>query len=236
VQIIEAVEKSVLIGKLEDWNELLKVVAKWRLYIGIPKKEVDAELSVVTEFIGNTYPFLTLSEIELAYNLSIARKLEDVEFFGYFSPLYVGKVIDSYLYYRKVNLADTIRRRDRYLQEQNEINNRPTPEQQAQDTKEIIGEFYKRYKETGEVEDVLCICYNYFRKFKMLKVSQEDIDEAMAYAKKKVTSKPLPFARVMENSNDYETKIYARNFIVQKYFENVDIDVLLNNIKPEQFS
>lgn len=223
-----------MIGKLQDWGELLKIVSKWRLYIGIPKKEVDAELSVATEFIGNTYPHLTLSEIELAFNLSISRKLEDVEFFGYFSPLYIGKVLDSYLYWRKMNMADAIRKREKFLQQEAEIRNRPTPEQQCEDTKEIVAEFYKKWQETGEINDPLNICYNLFRKSKMMKLTQTDIDEAMAMAKT-VTKKPNPFERAIV-SEEFEIKRHARNFCVKKFFENVDIVVILNNIKPEFFS
>ena len=225
----------MVIGKLEDWQDLLKIVSKWRLYIGIPKKEVDVELSVVTEFIATTYQSLTLAEIELAYNLSIARKLEDVEFFGYFSPLYVGKVIDSYLYYRKMNMADVIRRKEKYLQEQAELKNKPTPKQQAEDTKEIIFNFYNQFKQNGEIDDLLNITYNYLRKHKILKVSQSDIEISTQYATDKFNKKSNVFARVLDDSKDFEIKIYARNYIVQKFFESVDIDILINNIKEEQF-
>jgi hypothetical protein len=235
-QIVEAVEKSTLIGRLEDWNEILKVVSKWRMYIGIPKKEIDAELSIATEFIGKTYPHLTLAEIELAYTLSIARKLEDVEFFGYFSPLYIGKVIDSYLFYRKTTMADTIRRRERHLQELAEQKNIPTPEQQAKDTKEIIKHFYDKCKESGEVDDPLNITYNFLRKHQLIKISQQDIDNAMAYGKEKTKQKKMNiFQKVLKDSDEFEIKIHARNYVVKKYFENVDIDVLINNIKPEHF-
>lgn len=235
LEIVKCSENSIVIGKLEQWDELLKIVSKWRLYIGIPKKESDIELSIVTEFIANTYPFLTLSEIELAYNLSIARKLEDVEFFGSFSPLYCAKVIDSYLYYRKITMADTLRRKERWLQEQAEIKNRPTPQQQAEDTKDIIANFYKQYKDNGEINDVLNITYNFLRNNKMLKVTQSDIDEGMIYAKEKFKKKNNNVFIKLNDSDDYEIKIYARNYIVQKYFQNVDIDILLNNIKSENF-
>ena len=36
------------------------------------------------------------------------------------------------------------------------------------------------------------------------------------------------------DEDDY--KRWARNWCVQNYFKTVDIDVLLNNIKPELFS
>lgn len=232
LEIVNAVEKSILIGNLKDWNEILKVVSKWRLWIGIPKNEIDTELTVATEFIGKTYPHLTLAEIELAYTLSISRKLEDVEFFGYFSPLYIGKVLDSYLYYRKMNMADAIRKRERYLQEQAEIQNRPSPEEQCKDTKEIMSGFYEKWKETGEVDDLLNICYNFLRKIKLLKLTQAEIEEAMQVAKKNKIMNPM--AKIIV-SDEFQNKVLARNYCVKKFFERTDISVILENIKPEQF-
>lgn len=235
LQVVKAVENSVMIGRLEDWTEILKVVSKWRLWIGIPKKEVDTELSIATEFIAKTYPHLTVSEIELAYTLSISRKLEDVEFFGYFSPMYIGKVLDSYLYWRKITMADAIRRREKFLHEQEEIKNRPTPEQQCESTKEMFLEYYNVWKETNEISDPLSLCYNYLRKQKMLKLTQQEIDEALEYAKNEVGKKYNPFIKAIipkENQINMEARCYC----VKKFFQNVDIDVLLNNIKPEHFS
>lgn len=68
----------------------------------------------------------------------------------------------------------------------------------------------------------------------MMKLTQTDIDEAMAMAKT-VTKKPNPFERAIV-SEEFEIKRHARNFCVKKFFENVDIVVILNNIKPEFFS
>jgi hypothetical protein len=153
------------------------VVSKWRLYIGLPKEDVTEELAIVTDFISKNYNFLTLGEIELAYNLSVIRVLDDTEFYGSFSPLYVGKVLSSYLYYRKMTLADAIRRKEKYEMEQQEISNRPTPEEEAQLTKEILKDFYRKSQETGEVNDPFNICYNFLRKYHFMKVSKDDIEE-----------------------------------------------------------
>lgn len=233
LQVVNAVEKSIRIANLENLNELLKVVSKWRLYIGIPKKEVDVELSIATEFISNTYPHLTLAEIELAFNLSISRKLEDVEFFGYFSPLYIGKVLDSYLYWRKMTMADVVRNREVHLQKEAEKNSRPSPEQQCQDTKDIILEFYNKWKETGDIDDMLNICYNFLRRTKILKLTQAEIDEAMIQAKK-IEKKTSPILKSLM-TDEFEVKMNARNYCVKKFFEKIDINDLLNNITPEYF-
>ena len=112
--IVIAIEGFKQIAKAEDnKNLLIDLVVKWRMYIGIPKADVAEELVLVAAFIYENYGFLTVPEIELAIKLSVRRKLKDTEFHGYFSPMYVGKVLDSYLYYRKMTMADAIRRREK---------------------------------------------------------------------------------------------------------------------------
>lgn len=180
---------------------------------------------------------MTVSEIELAYNLSVTRKLEDCDFYGNFSPLYVGKVLSAYEYYRKLTMAEAIRKKERFEMEEMEKKSRLTPEEEVQLTKEIIFSLYKESKETNEVNDPFNIAYNLFRKHGWMKVTQEDIDGGMKAGKDKYQSdkqKEGLFKQIDINP-EITIKRHARNHIVKKYFENVDIDILINNIVPELF-
>ena len=204
------------------------------MYIGIPKTDVSEEIAVICQFIQKNYPFLTIDEINLAIELSVMRKLPDTEFFGYFSPMYVAKVLDSYLYYRKMTMADTIRRKEKHDAEIIEEQNKPTPEQQAEMTKDIMRGFYNDWKARGEISDPFSLAYNYIRKHNLLVVPKEDIDKAMEYAKSRIYNMKKEDRRQMFTETD--EKRLARNWCVQKFFQSVDIDVLLNNIKPERFT
>ena len=243
--IVKAIEESEFIGNLKDWNKIVDVVAKWRLYIGMPKQDVSEEINVIAQFISITYKHLTLKEVELAYHLSATRVLEDVDFHGYFSPMYVGKVIDAYLYYRKKQLADAIRRKEKQEWLDADMKNKPTPEEQAKDWKEMVEGFYDRYKQTGEIEDIFNLCYDYFRnKNKLLKISKETLDEAMVYGldkaekKKKATSPFLKIDSATQHLNlDKERDRWAKNYCVQKFFGSLkDINLLLETIQPEHFN
>lgn len=238
VKIVDAIEKSIQIANLKDSTPLLQVVAKWRLYIGLPKDDVSEELSIVRDFIHENFPHLTIKEIELAYNLSVLRKLDDCEFYGYFSPLYVGKVLDSYLYYRKRNMADLIRRKEKYNYLLLEEKNKPKPEEEAELTKSIFVDFYKQHKEGLEITDVFNICWNFLRKQKMINPQKTELDEALAFAKTKIQKQENDFYKytTLGIDKESESKRYARNYCVQKYFDRVDINELLNKIKPELFS
>ena len=212
-------------------EDVLKVVARWRLYIGIPKNEIGEELAVITEFIHKNYGHMTLQEIELAYNLSAMNKLDSVEFYGSFSPMYVGKVISAYLHYRKVLLTDAIREREKKMQEEMDIANRPTPEQQRDYTREILGSFYKEYKEKGDFNDLLSLTFKHLRKFGYLKPSKPEVAEAMKYAETTIDSrdkKPI--------DRDFEIKLLGRKYVVKKYFDSISYDMLMDNIKTEHFT
>lgn len=235
--IVQSVQGSPIIGNLKDITPLLGVVSKWRLYIGLPKEDVTEELAIVTEFIHKNFGHLTLAEIELAYNLSVMRKLDDTEFYGSFSPLYVGKVLSSYLYYRKITLAEAIRMKEKFEMEQEELRNRPTPEEEAKLTKEILQDFYRKSQEVGEVADPFNICYNFLRKYKFLKVGQEDIDEAMEYGNRAYLTDVQKdgFLSNLEKNKEVEIKRYARNYLVKRYFDKIDIEILLSKVTPELF-
>jgi len=215
-------------------DSLILLVSKWRIYIGIPKSDVSEELAVICQFINQNYSFLTLDEINLAIQLSITRKLSDTEFYGYFSPMYVAKVLDSYLYYRKITMADAIRKKEKHDAEIREQQNRPTPEKQAETNKSIIRGFYNDWKEKGEISDPFSLVYNYLRKHKLLEVSKEDIEKAQEYARTKIANMKKEDRTQMFTETD--EKRLARNWCVQKYFQTVDIDVLIDNIKAEQFT
>lgn len=228
-----------MIGRLKDSNELLQVITEWRIYIGVPKSEdLAEEFSVLVNFLKQNYPHLTIDEIRLAYNLSVTRKLKDVEFYGYFSPMYVGKVLDSYLYYRKITMADVIREKEKHDQEVEELKNRPTTEKMAKDTRELIQNYYLEWKEKGEIRDVFSIAYNFLRKHKMMVITQDDINEAMSYGLMKARSKEKKnwLERVNPEDEKAESQRYARNWCVQNFFKKTDIDVLLNNINSDLFT
>jgi len=209
--------------------------------LGLSEKDnVTEELIINSTFIRNNYPSLTIHEIRLAYTLSITGKLEDVEFYGNFSPLYMAKVINSYLYYRKIMLADVIRKKEKHDQYLLEQSNKPTPEEQAELTKEIFSDFYKQWQETGEISDVFNICYYFLRpkdgSRKLFSPTKEEVDLASQWGKQKalMLAQKKDNFRIEIGEDDY--KKWARNWCVQNYFKTVDIGILLNNIKPELFS
>lgn len=223
-------------------EQVINLVALWRMYIGVPKTDVAEELAFLSNFIIENYGHMTVGEIELAIRLSVMRKLKDTEFNGYFSALYVSKVLESYLYYRKITLADSIREREIAIREEKERNQKPSPEEQAKRFQQLFRNFYQEWKDTGTINDPFSLAYNYLRNNKLMHVPQNVVAEAQAYGKKKADEqnknrqkKGLKTTFSSIDLFQMEEKKWARNYCVQKYFENVDIDILCNKIIPEHF-
>ena len=214
----------------------MQVISKWRVYVGVPKSDVSEELAIITEFIFKNFGHLTIKELELAINLSVLRKLDDVDFFGSFSVMYVGKVLESYLYYRKRTMADPIRRMEKQKYEELEKQNKPTPQEEADLTREILSDFYKQYKEKGQINDILNICWFFLRKHKWLTPSRQDYDDAMSWANKEYDKLNKGFFSRVQDDKEQKIKILARNYCVQNYFSTINIEVVLKNIKPELFA
>ena len=234
--IVESIEKGIVLQKNNE--TILQIVSTWRAMVGIPKQDVSEELILAAQYISKEYGFLTEQELYLAITLSIKRVLKDCEFKGYFSPYYIASVLESYLHYRKLKMADAIRRREKYIREQQEINNKPTPKQQAENMKEIIKGLYDEWQQHGYIKDSFNLAYNFLRRVKWLNPSKEQIEEALVYGKKMTSlARSKDFKRVGESPEiiKIEEDRYSRNYCVQKYFETVSIDVLLNNIKEEFF-
>jgi len=237
-KIVECVENSVLVSRIKNDNDILSVVAKWRMYCGLPKQDVSEEVAIVRDFIIENYGFLTIAEIELAYKLATLNKLDDAEFYGHFSPIYVSKVLNSYLYYRKKTLAETIRRKEKY-----EINllsekNKPTPEEEAELTKKIFKDFYEQHQSGKDINDILNICWTFLRKYKMISPTKDEIDKAMEFGEQKSKSNEETIWKFYETSGinrEDDVKRFARNYCVQRFFEKINIEEFLDKIKPELF-
>jgi hypothetical protein len=212
-------------------------VAKWRAYIGLPKEDVSVELALIVDYVKNNWGNLTLNEFELAWQLSINSKLDDVEYYGNFSPMYVSKVMQSYINYRKSILLDAIKRKEAYDYEQSL--KPPSPEEQAENMKDILRSIHNRFLEEKVVFDPFNILYNFFRKNKWMKVSQSDIDIAMKEATTRYTNNQSNrglFGLDKTQKKEENIKSLARNYLVEKYLEKNDINVLINNINSSLFS
>jgi hypothetical protein len=241
-----AFENKVVLGKIqkEGMDKLIDTLAKWRWMSGIntnnqDDNEVARELVLLSQFITKNYPQITIEEIDLAIDLSLTDKLDvDVRTFNSFSPMYVSRILNGYIEYRRRLYNDIYTRKVRE-EEIKEMERKPTPQEERDSTIDIIRHFHKQYKSFGEIDDVFNILYNYFRKTKRLNPSKETIEEAIKYGKIKseehinsyfadVLLKERPDKKQLENR-------YARNYCVCKFFDSINLEEFLSKIEISEF-
>ena len=236
-EIASIIDKDMPIGRLEKMDKLVEAVAQWRMYLGIPQHDASEEIALNSAFIYEHYPHLTVNEIKLAYTYVILGKTENVEFYGNFSIAYIAKVLNAYLYYRRVTMADLIRRKEKHEQELLESSNKPSPEEQQKLTIWIFEKFYKEWKQTGEVSDICNLCYRFLRDHKLMKLTKQETDAAMEYGAKKALSveqKANPLVEVFA-PKEKETQRWARNWCVAQYFKKHTLQQITNQIKIDLF-
>lgn len=226
-------------------NDLIDVVAKWKWMVGVvnnnqSEDDTAQELALLSTFIYNTYNSLKIDEINLAIQLSLSNKLDcDVNTYNSFSPLYVSRILNAYLEYkRKINSDITERK---LIEDNKEMYNvEVTPKYKMESMIELIRYLYDDYKKTGIVNDYFNTLYNYFRRTNRLKPNKDIIDNAINYGKgessKHINSYFADALKGEKPNKEYIEKRYSRNYCVQLYFSEIDdIEKLIATININEF-
>lgn len=219
-------------------------MAKWRWMAGInthnqSEDDIAQELALICKFIMNNYPLITLDEINLAIDLSLTDKLEcDIRTFNTFSPMYVSRILNSYLEYKR-NMYNELMKRKEILDLKREMDKEVTAEEKMQNMIELIRYFYDEYKSNGIVKDYFNTLYNYFRRTKRMSPDKNMVNDALAYAKEEAKKHIKDyfddaFKKEKVNVENIE-KRYARNYCVQVFFNNLDIEKLISTITIQEF-
>ena len=245
LDILRAVYEHRIIAKdtAEAQSQLIDLLGKWKVYVGLSKDTNPQELIINSTFIIEKFPNITVAEISLAVDLYILGKLSgDIKHYGSFSMLYICDVINSYLEYRKITLAEFVKKRDLYKFQEEQKEKIMTPEEDMQLTKEILIDFYKKYQETGTVDDILNICYKFISKNKLMVFTEQLISDALEYGKKQfiadVAKSNQSFNRYVKEyvlSQEEQEKVYSRNYCTSVFFQNNTSDEILGMININQF-
>lgn len=241
--IVNAVQNSLVLSKLAV-GDVVDSMAQWRLMLGVHKDGSNPqELAIASQFVHTQFNHLTVEELNLACLNYILNKYDkEIQFYGVLSPLFISQVINAYLYYRKMTLAQTIRNKEKYEEQLllEQSSNKPTKEEECEITKKIIKDFYNDWKEKGEFTDILSIAYRFFRPRKEVfrfYFDSERIQKAQEWAVKKyLQDKDKDIFLDKLQVTDLRKKRYARTWCVMEYFSRFkNVDEILIKIVPELF-
>jgi|GEM_PF-5046760 len=232
-------EKQVGQLKGSETNSIIDLVGFWAATLGVTKDITSVDLKMVSTFIFNQFGNLTLSEIKYGIQLSVAHKLNcDPQLYGRgLSVAYVGNILSAYIEHKRSELKDLMYR----LQNQNK-EKIVTPEEKMNIAKETLVMLYREWEQTKLINDPLSTIYNMLRRVKLLVPTKEEIDDAIAHGKEATieylkNQKPnyAVKSQIIKEDEGILNKRFARNYIVQKYFENNALNLILEKLIIEHF-
>lgn len=244
-QLVLAMEKPnlQLMDGTESMPKLIDVLAKWRWMSGVSsnnqsEEDIAKELVLIADFVFRNYPKLSIEEISLSIDLSLTNTFDiDVNAYNSFSPMYVSRILNAYLEYKR-GLYNTISAKKDLEESRKYLEKKPTPLEKMNSMVELIKYFYDEYKSIGEVKDHFNAIYHFLKRTNRISLSKEIIDEALKYGKERsanhVSTHWDMFDRNKPDGEDI-VKRFARNYCVQKIFDTIDIEDFCSKIKLEEF-
>jgi len=225
-------------------ESLIDVLSKWRWMLGInsnnqSEDDLAKELILLAQFVSTNYKSINIEELNLAIDLSLTDRLEcDVRTFNAFSPMYISRVLNAYLQYKRNIIREIAERKQK--DDLKEIEKKElTPREKMDAMIDLIKYLYDDYKKNDVVNDYFNTLYNYFRRTNRIKPTKDNIDNAIKNAKIE-TNKHINsyFANALKEekpNKDYLEKRFARNYCVKLYFDEIDLDNLISSISIKEF-
>ena len=84
--------------KNEQFKILHKTLVKWAVLCGVKPLPNDSEMFLFVEYIAHHFYRLSILEVDNAFNLATAGKLDvDADHYQSFSVIYISKILNSIL-------------------------------------------------------------------------------------------------------------------------------------------
>ena len=237
-------EKRIGDFNREDMELLVEVMAQWRVLLGATNDVTEAELIIICQFVYDNFKRFTLSDIRLAMNWTISGRL-DVGYVSQkiISSFYVSKSLNAYEEEKRKIYNNLMERKERHTQRA-EIEQKKdfTPEEKADNFKKLILEYYDAYQNNRFFLDFGDSVYNWLKATKQLNATQQMVDDAIKWGKDKYLeerqNKSLTEIVNTVDANqtrEYRERKLARQYLIQKYFEQSTIQTIIEAIKTHQF-
>jgi hypothetical protein len=213
----------------DELAPLIDVIGKWRFYLGIKEEPSKQEMIINTNFVRENFGALRIGDIHEAINLSVAGKLDcDNEAYNNFSPLYIGRILNAYNEYRNQIIGQV--KRQISIQESKKASEL-SQDEKNQLWKTSFLSAWNIVKSGGFFEDYGHSWYDYIKKNKLVTNSKELTENALEYAKKRI-SQEKPNAKSLRDfvnevytprvdENEMKNR-YARFFVVNFWLQSIE--------------
>jgi hypothetical protein len=232
----------------EDLMLINSLIVRWANYVGIATPEAT-EINMLANFIKEHFFTLNAYDIKECINLLANQTLDtDAEHYGKLSPIYISKVLRAYQEHRN-NVIFKVRDS---IQKLKEVETVPIADEDRIFNFRKLLTIAKKENTQGltYIDSGDCI-YNFVKHNKLMPITKDNIDQelidnAMNYGnklyieqkKKKVTEvviKNESFKKVADMQFDKTDiiKKYAREFVVNRFLLNLDLEQILQKINME---
>lgn len=209
----------------DDIKKLVEVIARWRLLLGVTAESNDTELLVITQFVYDNYPNITLTDIGYAMNWAISGRIE-VGFVSQknISSYYVSRAINAYIAEKRRIVNDIEERKNTYKAQAEPEKIEQTPLQKANTFKSIILNLYDSYKKEKPIFDYNDIVYEWLKRSKNLCLDPKIISEAIRYGKQRVIEEKQDntvngfLIRTLEDDKELREKKHSRVYMIKWFF------------------
>jgi hypothetical protein len=93
--------------KNEQFQNLHKLIVKWAVLTGVKPLPTDDEIRMLVEYIAEHFYRFSLMEIDNAFSLATAGKLDiEADHYQSFSVIYISKIINAYKRYNGKYIID----------------------------------------------------------------------------------------------------------------------------------
>lgn len=238
--------------KFKDYNTpkelalMTALLVKWSNYLGIEPPD-SQDLNNTCNFIKEHFENFNHQDLDNAIMMVVTSYLDtDAEHYGKLSIIYVHKCLKAYMTY-KGSVLIKIRQQLDKIESQKKV---PiAPEKRVENMKKLIihaiDDVINEEKVFVDYGDAL---YNFIKANKLISMTDKLIKDAMIYGETslKDENKKMVMEAVIKHHNfksagdmnfEKEDKIkkYARQFVVNEWLKNLNVEELLKKITPEMF-
>lgn len=156
--------------KNEQFQNLHKLIVKWAVLTGVKPLPTDDEIRMLVEYIAEHFYRFSLMEIDNAFSLATAGKLDiEADHYQSFSVIYISKIINAYKRYNGKYIIDyrnEIAALERKAAEPNE-------EEKIKMLVENILEGFDNFKEEPKYNHFGYIAYDFLSKLGVIDIDKD---------------------------------------------------------------
>lgn len=236
-ELVRHIFASPSIKKIPDAKKvrqaIVEALGRWWYMTG-SQPLGDRDLILMARFVYDNYSQLNVDELDYAMNLCLTGKLEcDPSTYGYMSPAYVARVLNAYMEYKEQQSRDlALKKMNEETRRQMEADSvrEETPEIKLERLLYFIRECKANIDKKARIVDFGNFVFNYLKRKKLVKLTQEEIRQAKLYAAQRINEDKQEGLMAYITSHEAEEKRYAREWVLRKFFQEVDAEDLCNEL------